>query len=204
MISLILKSKHWQLFLLTFALPTLAYIFLYTTLISEIFSNNMVDPTFIFSYLRFFPLIIMFFMLTIWAWFWSVAFGLQKQVPENVKLNVRLFKFFFFVPLLYVVLISIFVSLILINFISFRSNPDLEIIFGLIAIIIPLHFFAIFCIFYTFIFVAKTYKTVELQREATFSDYAGEFFLVWFYPIGIWVLQPKINELTETDDFPEF
>ena len=41
---------------------------------------------------------------------------------------------------------------------------------------------------------AKTIKTVELQKKVTFSDFAGEFFLLWFSPIGIWILQPKINK----------
>ena len=46
-------------------------------------------------------------------------------------------------------------------------------------------------------FVAKTLKTVELQKEVLFSDFAGEFFIVWFFPIGIWIIQPKINKIIE-------
>lgn len=46
----------------------------------------------------------------------------------------------------------------------------------------------------TIIKAAKTIKTVELQKKVTFSDFAGEFFLLWFSPIGIWILQPKINK----------
>ena len=66
---------------------------------------------------------------------------------------------------------------------------------GIFAIIVPVHLFAMFCIFYSLYFVAKTFKTVELQRTVTFSDFAGEFFLLWFYPIGIWIIQPKINRM---------
>jgi hypothetical protein len=65
------------------------------------------------------------------------------------------------------------------------------------AIIFPLHLFSMFCIFYCLYFVSKTFKTVELQRETTFSDFAGDFFLIWFYPIGIWIVQPKINKMVE-------
>lgn len=72
-------------------------------------------------------------------------------------------------------------------------NPGMILIF--ISVIIPLHVFSIFCIFYSYYFVSKTFKTVELQREASFSDFAGEFFMIWFYPIGIWILQPKINKM---------
>jgi hypothetical protein len=52
-----------------------------------------------------------------------------------------------------------------------------------------------FCIFYCFYFTAKVLKTVELQKPVTFNDYAGEFFLIWFFPIGIWFIQPRINRL---------
>jgi hypothetical protein len=49
-------------------------------------------------------------------------------------------------------------------------------------------------------FVAKTFKTVELQKEVTFSDFIGEFFMFWFYYIGILFLQPKINKMVEDDE----
>ena len=64
-----------------------------------------------------------------------------------------------------------------------------------VVIILPLHLFSMFCIFHSAYFVAKTIKIAELQRKVGFSDFLGEFFLLWFYIIGIWVLQPKVNKL---------
>jgi len=57
----------------------------------------------------------------------------------------------------------------------------------------------------TYDFSAKTIKLAELQRSVTFSDFAGEFFLIWFFPIGIWFVQPKVNLLAQaaTSDFNE-
>jgi hypothetical protein len=63
------------------------------------------------------------------------------------------------------------------------------------ALIVPLHLFSMFCIFYCLYFNAKALKIVEWQRPVTFSDFAGEFFLIWFFPIGIWIIQPRINRL---------
>ena len=54
-----------------------------------------------------------------------------------------------------------------------------------------------FSAFYCFYFVIKTIKTVELQKELRFIDFAGEFFLICFYPIGIWFIQPKVNKIIE-------
>ena len=49
--------------------------------------------------------------------------------------------------------------------------------------------------FHTMYWAAKSVKTVEMRKEVTFNDFAGEFFLIWFYPIGVWILQPKVNKL---------
>lgn len=49
--------------------------------------------------------------------------------------------------------------------------------------------------FYLLYFVAKGLVTIETGKEAFFSDYFGVFMLFWFFPIGVWFLQPKMNRL---------
>ena len=49
--------------------------------------------------------------------------------------------------------------------------------------------------FYNLYFVSKSLLIAETGKSATFSEYAGEFFLLWFYPIGVWLIQPRINRL---------
>jgi len=44
-------------------------------------------------------------------------------------------------------------------------------------------------------FASKSLVMVETGRRAKFYDYAGPFFLMWFFPIGIWFIQPRINRL---------
>jgi len=50
-------------------------------------------------------------------------------------------------------------------------------------VIVPLHFFAMFCLFYDLYFVSKSLVTAETRRPVTFYDYAGPFFLIWFFPM---------------------
>lgn len=45
---------------------------------------------------------------------------------------------------------------------------------------------------------ALTLKAAEKGREAGIRESADEFFLLWFFPIGIWFLQPRINRLVES------
>jgi hypothetical protein len=33
-----------------------------------------------------------------------------------------------------------------------------------------------------------------------FGEFAGEFFMLWFYFIGIWIIQPKINKMAENEN----
>jgi bacteriorhodopsin len=70
----------------------------------------------------------------------------------------------------------------------------------MVLIFFLIHLFSMFCIFYVLYFAAKTFKTVELQREVRFSEFAGEFFMLWIFPIGVWILQPKINKMVEEED----
>jgi len=46
-------------------------------------------------------------------------------------------------------------------------------------------------------FPAKAIKSIELNKEATLSEYVGEFFHMAFIPVGIWYLQPRIKRIME-------
>lgn len=192
-----LKAKHWQLFLLIFGIPMLFQVVLMITMFANIGSGNNPDISFMLNFMLFFPIMMILVIATQFGWFWSMAIGLQSKVPENVKMNIKKFKIFFFIPLIYLVLVSIFIGVVTSGMIESGKAPSFGLIMSLVVIVIPLHLFSMFCIFYSLYFVAKTYKTVELQREASFSDFAGEFFMIWFYPIGIWIIQPRINKMIE-------
>ena len=165
--------------------------------------NNVPDVTEVFSYLKLLPVIMVLYMGTLFGWQFSVATGLQKMVPAGVHMKVKKFKIFFFIPIAYITSILILVSFILST--GFSNSKTVEYgfyIFIPFLVIIPIHLFSMFCIFYCLYFVAKTFKTVELQREVTFSDFMAEFFLIWFFPIGVWIIQPKINKIIRGYDAP--
>ena len=186
MIDRFLNAKHWQLFLLTFGIPMIFQFIMMGTMFANIGSSDNPSPNFMFNYFKVFPIMMLLFMGVFFGWFWSVAVGLQRVIPDEIKLKVNRFKIFLLIPVVYIIF---FLRFFMTSFISGGPNP------GIFAIIVPLHLFSMFCIFYSLYFVAKTFKTAELQRKVTFSDFAGEFFMIWFYPIGIWIVQPKINKM---------
>ncbi len=181
-----LKAKHWQIFMLTFGIPLVLELILIPFII---FSKN-----FKIMYILF-PIITLFFVGGFFGWFWSIGIGLQYKVPEGVKMKVKKFKTFLIIPLIYMVLLLGFMMFSFSEVLDSAQETSGGLIGGFIGLIFPLHLFSMFCIFYCLYFVAKTFKTVELQREVTFSDFAGEFFIIWFFPIGIWIIQPKINKM---------
>ena len=197
MINLFLKAKHWQLFLLTFGIPLILQAVIMGLIMVSFSTQTDPDPTIVFKYLKFFLVMMILFMGVFYAWFWSVAIGLQSKVPETINMKVGKFKIFFFISVAYLVFTMVGMVLLMNYFIATQMEPNIGYIIGVIALIIPLQLFAMFCIFYTMYFVAKTIKTVELQRPVQFSDFVGEFFMIWFYVIGIWILQPKINKMVE-------
>jgi hypothetical protein len=182
-----LHWKHWQLFGMLVIVPLLVEA---ASLVLAFTADN---PNAVLPY--FFivlELLICLCMAVFFGWFWALGVGLHARLSPTVKVNLTRFKIFLLIPVIYITFMSIFTLFFL------QIGPgDGDRFQGFLYAIIPLHLFAMFCVFYCFYFIAKELKSVELQRSVTFGDFAGEFFLIWFYPIGIWIIQPRVNRLFE-------
>lgn len=200
MVDKFLKAKHWQLFTLMFGIPILFQIIMMVVMFSKINTEATPDPFEIFNIMKFFPIIMILYMGVFFGWFWSIAIGLQKQVPKSIKMKTKKFKIFFFIPLVYILFISLFIGGVFNGIMQNGTEVSGPFVGGMIGIILPLHLLSMFGMFHSMYFVAKTFKTVELQKEVSFGDFAGEFFMLWFYFVGIWIIQPKINKMVEDEN----
>jgi len=190
----LLRLKHWQIFLLLIGLPLIMQIILIVTMItSEDPFSGFTGTIFIF------PIMMIIVTTVFFGWFYAMGTNLHNKLPDSVNMNLTRFKIFLFIPVVYILFICIFMVFVIDYTFANEETPSV----GLYGIIVPVHLFSMFCIFYCLYFNAKALKAVELQRRVTFSDYAGEFFLIWFYPIGIWFIQPRINKLfDDTNKLP--
>ncbi len=195
MINKFLNAKHWQLFIPTFVLPILLQFIFMGVLVSGFASEDNFDMEFVFIVFKIFPIFMILISAVYFGWFWSIAVGLDKEIPEDLKLNLGRFKLLFGFALAYIILISLVVGFLFPVLFTMIGAPS-----GIFGVIFILHIFAMFCMFHNLYFVAKTIKTAELQREVSFGDFVGEFFLLWFFPIGIWIVQPQINKIVAEDD----
>lgn len=187
MIHFFLRMKHWQFFILIIGLPIL----LQFVFMGAIFNSQNLNSTITI----FFPITMILFMGGLIGWMFSIGYRFNSLLPKEFNMKIGFYKFTVIFPLTYALSI-LFVVGRLINNIEVENEPNPAIF----AVIFPIHLFAMFCMFYMLYFTSKTLKTVELQRRLEFGDYAGEFFLMWFFPLGIWILQPRINRIYQ-DNF---
>jgi hypothetical protein len=167
--QIFLRLKHWQLF-------GLFFIWQIVSIIASITEQTLM--AFITGLL---------FDVIFFGWLYTLGANLNKRLPNKIKMNLILFKWFIVILIIYVVFYGMFISNFWLNKCTYS-----------IASILPFQFLAMFCMLYCFYFVAKSLKTVELQRPVTFNDYAGEFFLIMLFIIGIWFIQPRINKIFES------
>ncbi|MFA8299774.1 MAG: hypothetical protein ACEPOV_06410 [Hyphomicrobiales bacterium] len=203
--EVLLKIKNWQLFIIFCVIPVLIDkipISLLDLNTVKIWRFHSVIPfNSLFSF--FFYLFIL--MIIVILWFHSISIGLQRKLPKGIKMNVKRFKIcfvlsFFVIPInmilgYFVVLHGIYVQAVPSSSENLTHMGFFLIIF---LLSIPVYIVSIFILFYQVYFAAKISKITELQREVHFYEYTNEFLLFWFFPVGVWFLQPKINKFMKT------
>ncbi|MBL7815237.1 MAG: hypothetical protein JNL70_09510 [Saprospiraceae bacterium] len=180
-----LQLKHWQLFLLIIGVPIILEFFALSLIFKADDASEGIEQL-----LKVFPILMVLYTGTLFGWLWSVGTFLTKKLPSDVSMPEGLFKGAVIVPVIYIAFICWFIAKLM------WGNEMSELfIQENLALILTAHFTSMLCIFYIFYYNAKVLKTVEMQKKVSFGDYIGEFFLFWFFPIGIWILQPRINKL---------
>lgn len=178
----LLTMKHWQLFLAIFVVP-LALI-----VVGEVQMFSSRNPMALLNLLL--PALVLL-AVGMGGWWYALANELTRKAPSSVRVNARLLRLFIIIPFTYIILLCLLMGLL------FSGLVNAEIMKYLSLPVLLLHFFSMFCMFYGMYHLARLMKARELQRSVTFSDFSAEFFLFWFFPIGVWILQPRVNRMAE-------
>jgi len=186
MIKKFLKAKHWQIFLLTVGLQTLFQV----KLIPFIVDLNNTKIT-----LYAIPILIILSLSGFYLYFWTVTIGLQKELSDSLKLKIKGFKIKYFYLLIHLIGFSIIgVVSFLGLFDDYFANRG-GFLFGPQMIFIPFHLFAIYSFFSLLYTISKAIGRLKYNDRVSFSKNIGIFLLLFLFPIGIWIIQPKINKL---------
>lgn len=170
-----LRAKHWQIFCLIFVVLTIGEFGAIAGIPARIQSWHDLGPgaiIFLWATVASF--------LCFLAWFGSMGLFLRSIAKPELRMGTQFFRF----ALVYA---AVYVPLFLLFVIPGAGVPG--------RVIVPLHWACMVCLFYLLYFVSKNLVLVETGKPASFYDYAGPFFLLWFFPIGVWLVQPRINRL---------
>ena len=114
------------------------------------------------------------------GWLWSISQACYKTLPAELASSPRIMQAGLIYALLYFMIGS-----------NFFMQPGEEVPIYIIAF----HLLGMASIFYAFGFTAKQLVKLEHGKDVSFFAYSGPFFLIWFFPLGIWFVQPKVNQL---------
>lgn len=195
--SIFLRAKHWQLFVPLIVIPFVIMMVFAITIAFFLVTNTPKGPEDIIWIFYYFPVIAIICGFIQFAWFWNVITKLSRLVSQ-VKFPMRRIKLFFFIPIIYFCILPFFIAFAVKTTTSSHQSPDAILELATLGILVFIfHFFSIFCILHTIYFSAKVIRSAELQTNARFSTFVGDFFLIWIFPVGIWFVQPRINKLVE-------
>jgi hypothetical protein len=168
----LVRAKHWQVFTMVSGLVVISEIIaLWWKLPGEGGWTATFLPLFLSTELC---------VVGYAVWCWSLGTFLNSTVSPELRLRMILFRAAVVFPPLY---------LPLFDAVYYSQKPVL------LFVILPLHFFACFCIAYNLYFVSKSLVVAEKAVGVEFPNYIGTVFLLLLFPIGVWFTQPRINRI---------
>ena len=163
-----LTLKHWELFLML-ALPTAM------TLMFGIPLKPLVVAS-----------IGLFMLLVLFAWMFSVGSWANSQLPPTRRRSPLLCAAGFVAPLIYL-LLYIFLYIPQLEPDGAPQQPPLW--------LLPMHMLSLAGIFYGLWYTARQLKSLQENEDADFLIFSSTFFLLFIFPLGIWLIQPGVNLL---------
>lgn len=176
-----LKLKHWQIFIILtigiFTIP-LAFIFdIINQLTSPQDTGIKTISVYIFIYSIHYTVYIFYFYL------WNLLNCFNKFLKddnENYVMNL-------------LVVIAILFFTFIFNYLTALNLPFImfTMVFFISALII------LFTTLYTVYVLAKKMNELIFKRKVDISECFVDALLLVFIPIGVWIIQPKINQLVK-------
>jgi hypothetical protein len=163
--------QHWKMFLILTGTIFLSIFISETNLKINDFGNVELS-----IFIRIFGIVIYF------LWIMLLGLSLNNRKEAHYKFNKTLF------------ILAVIFCLVGYSEMNIKTiyNDNYPIPITVSFLLTPLTFFGLV---YTFYSISKTFKSVELQRDVSFSECILDAFLLFCFPVGIWFIQPKINKI---------
>jgi hypothetical protein len=168
----LLEAKHWQLFML------IVGIHIVSLLLIRVNAENLLFYEIYLPWIWPIPVVIFY------GWLWSIFFHFKGYRPKGSKSYGVVF-----VASSLCSLSLLFASVLYAIRTDFISSNEGSDAIGWLNLLFVL------CTLCCIVCVSRIIKLVELHRTVRLIEYLGDFFLMLFYPIGIWIIQPRINRI---------
>lgn len=172
--NILLKLKNWQLFLISFLLPTIIVIIKLTTVDLETYETEEFNDFLM-------PISFIYYII-LFAWNYRVTKTFNRHEKALTQKQLKLLDLLLLVLIIYVL------------YNVFHEYLDLS-KYGLItALFWMFTFTSVFAFFYTIYCTAKTLKYLQFKNQLRVPDIIVEMFLILYFPIGVWWLQRRVNK----------
>ena len=162
-----LKLKAWELFLMIILPLAITFMLRFS------FTKHLIAT------------IALFMMIVVFGWLYSIGSWANTQLPDHLKKSVLLYGLGLLTPILYLLLVIILYFPLL----DSSSPPPPP------SWMMPMHFLSITGIFYGIWFSARQYMALQKGHDVDFMIFSSTFLFMWIFPLGVWMIQPSVNEL---------
>ncbi|MFN8297557.1 MAG: hypothetical protein U0T75_00530 [Chitinophagales bacterium] len=191
----VLTLRHWLVFLLLYIVPFAGSLLLIViaawrdpdvTQHIELLTGQIMAVATVYIYVSSF------------FWLYGTGNALHQRLPDTVFMNIHIFRFMTIVPLLWGLWLAYVFYSLLVHMKGNQlpvttSEDDIFSLGGVMCFLFAIH---------NNWFIAKALKSIERYGEVSFSDYFGDFILITFLPIGVWLIQPRLNQLANNSSGP--
>jgi hypothetical protein len=170
------RAKHWQMFLLLFGLCSVGqFVGAIAIAVTAPTSGELGRTALVELWL-----LTAVSNLVFLSWLWFMGSFLCSVVRPELRPRLAFFR----VAIIYPLVVGFAESALIVP-----PKP------WLLGVLFPLGLFAFVCIVYDFNFVAKALALAEIGKPRVVADFAGTLFLLVFFPLGVWFIQPRVNRL---------
>lgn len=180
--GLLIKLKHWQLFLLVIGLPIVLQLIQGMIFLSSADGNEA-------NYGNSLGLLLILPLVIYYGWIGAVGRAFSQKNSAVTMPSGR-----FRLSLWTSAICSILLLAYFWTYPQYLQATDHEEAVPIMLVGVMV-FVALFTLFYCLSFMARAIVQLERGRRVNSSEFYSEFVMAVVFPIGIWLLQPRINKL---------
>ncbi|MBN7809851.1 hypothetical protein J0A68_02725 [Algoriphagus sp. H41] len=151
------------------------FIYLLTSLL--LVEINLTDDAFINSLVKVFGLLL-FGLYPL-----SLGYILPDYLPKKISIGTTFFLVNWIVWIGVMIIMFILFGGMTVNLTGLYALPG---------------FYLFFAVFHVFAFPIKVLKSIQTRQERSLSESMGKGLLLLFWPIGVWIIQPEIKRIFDT------